>query len=120
MINTLAYRLGKPQRGDIVAFKHDSPTEPFLIKRVIGLPGERVTIDRGVVEINGQMLTEPYVHFPDTRSAPATVVPPDALYVLGDNRAASDDSRDWGTVAMHDVIGRAVAVLWPPERLGAL
>lgn len=119
LINTVAYRLSRVRRGDIVAFRHDSPTPQTYLKRVVGLPGERVTIERGVVAIDGRPLAEPYVKYRDERSSSALTVPADALFVLGDNRANSDDSRDWGALPERDVIGQAVVALWPVEKLGA-
>jgi signal peptidase I len=96
LINTVAYRFGAPQRGSIVAFRHDSTPPEVYIKRVIGLPGDRVAIDHGAVLVNGSKLAEPYVLFPDTRSFPPVTVPPSAIYVLGDNRANSEDSPVFG------------------------
>ena len=120
LINTFAYRFWRVQRGDVLAFHHDSPTEPYLIKRVIGLPGERIAIDRGIVSIDGIPLSEPYVHFHDNRSVPALTVPIGTLYMLGDNRANSDDSRDWGVLAKPAIIGKAVAGIWPLSAFGVL
>ncbi len=80
LINTLAYRLGPVRRGDVVAFHHDAPTLETYIKRVVGLPGERVAVRDGVVTIDGRVLPEPYVRFPDKRSAAAALVP--AAFVL--------------------------------------
>jgi signal peptidase I len=117
LINTLAYRFAPIRRGDVVAFTHDAPNPETYIKRVVGLPGERVEIDQGVVLVDGKPLPEPYVQFRDRRSAPPTLVPPHAYYVLGDNRADSDDSRDWGVLQQSDVVGRALVEFWPPRRL---
>ena len=118
LINALAYRMGTPQRGDVIAFRHERSAPSVYLKRVIGVPGDRIRIVHGVVELNGSALVEPYVRFPDTRSAPAVVVPPDAYYVLGDNRANSDDSRAWGFVPAADVVGRAMFGVWPPSHIG--
>jgi signal peptidase I len=117
LINTLAYRFGPVARGDVVAFNHDEATAQTFIKRVVGLPGEQVRIDGGVLYVNGRAVAEPYVSFPDKRSVPAVTVPANAIYVLGDNRAESEDSRTWGPIEQSDVIGKAVAGLWPPQRL---
>ncbi|HZT12782.1 MAG TPA: signal peptidase I [Candidatus Baltobacteraceae bacterium] len=120
LIDTMAYRLHAPARGDIIAFRHEGDTSEIFIKRIIGLPGDRVQIDRGRVIRNGAVLNEPYVAYPDSRSFAPVVVPADSLYVLGDNRAASDDSRFWGFVPRSDVLGKALAGIWPLPRLGAL
>lgn len=117
LINTLAYRFGPIRRGDVIAFRHDAPNPETYIKRVVGLPGERIEIRGGVVFVNGAPLAEPYVRFRDRRSAAPLVVPAHAYYVLGDNRSESDDSRDWGVLREHDVVGHAVASAWPPQRL---
>ncbi len=117
LINTLAYRFGAIQRGDVVAFRHDNPTPETYIKRIVGLPGERVAVTNGVVTIDGRALTEPYVQFPDKRSAPPVTVPPHAYYVLGDNRSDSDDSRNWGVLLESDIVGKALVGIWPPRRI---
>lgn len=120
LINTIAYRLHAPRRGDIIAFRHDAPTPETLIKRVVGLPGDRVTIRSGIVYVNGQRLTEPYVVFRDARSFAPVTVPANSLYVLGDNRADSDDSRFFGCIPIAQVLGRADAGIWPLRQFGLL
>jgi signal peptidase I len=119
LINTLAYRVGSIRRGDIVAFRHDSPTPQTYLKRVVGLPGDRISIDRGSVSIDGKPLDERYVRYRDGQSRATVVVPADGVYVLGDNRANSDDSRNWGILPTRDVIGKAIVTLWPPQELSA-
>ena len=120
LINTVAYRLGQPARGDIVAFRHERSAPSVYLKRVIGLPGDAVNVARGVVVVNGTALREPYVRFADRRSFPKVIVPQHRLYVLGDNRANSDDSRFWGFVDEDQVIGKAIAGIWPPGHVGGL
>lgn len=120
LINTMAYRWGKPSRGDVIAFRHDSPAPETFIKRIIGLPGDRVRIDRGRVFVNGAPLSETYVRYADRRSFAEVVVPQGSLYVLGDNRADSDDSRFWGFVGQNEVLGKALAGIWPLGHLGAI
>jgi len=120
VINTVAYRLGAPERGDIVAFRHERSAPSVYLKRIIGLPGDRIRIDRGAVIVNGRRLQEPYVLYPDPRSFREITVPKGTLYVLGDNRANSDDSRFWGFVDQAEVIGKAVAGIWPLRRMGTL
>lgn len=120
VINTFAYRIGAPRRGDIVAFRHEADARAIFIKRVIGLPGDRIRIDRGRVYVDGNGVDEPYVQHADNRSFPEIVVPNAAVYVLGDNRAESEDSRFFGPVNDALLIGRAVAGIWPPRMFGGL
>ena len=119
LINTLAYRFGHIHRGDVIAFVHDAPTPRTYLKRVIGLAGERISIQRGVVAVDGKPLSEKYVHFRDRRTSPQTTVPAGTLYVLGDNRANSDDSRSWGVLPAQQIIGKAIVTLWPLQELAA-
>ncbi len=120
LINTFAYRLGQPRRGEIVAFRHEGDARAIFIKRVVGLPGDRVRIVRGQVFLNGSRLDEPYVRHADDHSFAETTVPTASVYVLGDNRAESEDSRFFGPVSDDRLIGRAVAGIWPPRMLGGL
>ncbi|MDE2572336.1 MAG: signal peptidase I [bacterium] len=120
LIDTLAFRFRPIKHDEIIAFRHDAETPIVYLKRVIGLPGDRIQVVDGRVFRDGLVLAEPYVRYPDHRSFPAVTVPPHQLYVLGDNRANSDDSRAWGFVPQSQVIGRAVMVVWPPESIGRL
>jgi signal peptidase I len=120
LINTFAYRLGTPRRGDIVAFRHEGDARAVFIKRVIGVPGDRVRIVRGQVYLNGSKLAEPYVRHPDARSSGEITVPARSVYVLGDNRAESEDSRVFGPVGDDRLVGRAIAGIWPPRMLGGI
>ena len=118
LINKLAYQSwlgGAPHRGDIVVFHYPlNPNEVPYIKRVIGLPGDQVHIANGQVTVNGQVLIEPYLTVTTNRGGDWTV-PEGALFVMGDNRNNSSDSRAWGFVPMENVIGRAELIYWPPE-----
>lgn len=117
VINTLAYRFGPIARGDVVALHHDQPDAQTFLKRVVGMPRERVRVDAGVLVIDGRRVNESYVSFPDTRSVPEVTVPPNAFYVLGDNRAQSEDSREWGAIDAGEITGKAIFGLWPPRKL---
>lgn len=117
LVNKLAYRLGDFQRGDIVVFHHDA-TEDY-IKRVIGLPGDRVEVHDGHVYINDQVLAEEYIAAPP-RYAGSWQVPEGQIFVLGDNRNQSSDSHQWGFVLTNTVVGRALVVYWPLEELKVL
>jgi signal peptidase I len=123
-INKFTYRfgLGSIERGDTVVFEFPGDTSKSYIKRVIGLPGDRVRIDRGQVYVNGQALTEDYIE-PDYRddvSKNEIVVEPDEYYVLGDHRNSSSDSRVWGTVPRKFIYGKAVFCYWPLNKMGRL
>jgi signal peptidase I len=135
LINTLAYavRLGDGSRplvelpfrpiarGDVIAFVHTNDDgRAVYVKRVIGVPGDNLVIEHGVVIVNGNRLDEPYVSLRDAAHLPATTVPRDAFFVLGDNRGESDDSRAFGAVPASAVIGRATLVVWPLNRAGAI
>ena len=113
-----------PQRGDIIVFEYPLDTSKDYIKRVIGLPGEQVQIKvNDGVYINGQKLTEPYIQaIPDYPSGdpPQVTVPPNNVYVLGDNRNNSSDSHIWGFVPYENIIGKAWISYWPTNYWGFL
>ena len=114
LVSRLAYRLGDPKRGDIIVFLNPvNPDDVPYIKRVIGLPGDTITIEQGEVYINGNHLSEPYLTSITQRGG-EWVVPENSLFVMGDNRNNSSDSRQWGMVAYGSVIGRAEVIYWPP------
>lgn len=116
LINLRAYRHRPPQRGDIIVFRPRGEDAP-LVKRVIGLPGETVTVLQGRVYINGQLLVEPYLAEQPIAEWPLQVVVPErAVFVLGDNRNLSEDSRDLGPVAYEEIIGRAERIIQPRSR----
>jgi signal peptidase I len=110
------YRFTSPHRGDIVVFHPPVPAGSPYIKRVIALPGETIEIRDGAVYIDGELLLENYLHGAGTlcRAHCALTVPDDAVFVMGDNRANSSDSRDFGPVAIDSIIGEALFSLWPP------
>ncbi len=120
IVNKLDYRLREPERGDIVVFLDPRNENLKLIKRIIGLPGELVEVRNGQVYIDGQALDEPYVRNQAGYSEPAERVPEGQFYVLGDNRANSSDSHNWGTLAEDKIVGRAWFSYWPPELWGPL
>ncbi len=119
VVDKLAYRLGEPHRGDIIVFHHNRQPPEDYIKRVIGLPGDRVRVEGGQVYVNDIALDEPYLAEPPAYTG-EWVVPPDSLFVLGDNRNRSSDSRIWGFVPMSDVVGRAALIYWPPGKIRLL
>jgi signal peptidase I len=114
LVNKLAYKTGEPQRGDIIVFIFPINPQEDLIKRVIGLPGETVSVHNGIVSVNGITLTEPYIASPPAYDGD-WVVPEGQLFVLGDNRNDSRDSHQWRFLPLENVIGKAVLIYWPPE-----
>jgi len=125
VVNELIYRFHPPQRGDIVVFRLPGDLNKFLIKRVIGLPGETVRIDHGVVSIITPAgatldLDEPYVVAEDATYTQDAALGPDQYFVMGDNRPRSSDSRSWGTLPKQDIIGRVDIRLFPANEIGFL
>jgi len=91
-----------------------------LIKRVIGLPGETIEIKNGHVYINGQVLEEPYLQQLTFGNVSSRVISPGHVFVLGDNRSASNDSRSFGEVVLSNIVGRAWFRYWPPDEIGVV
>ena len=145
VVEKISYLFREPARGDVVVFAGDEEFEDAgstagtilrgvgqfiglvpvdardFVKRVIGLPGDTVEIEDGVVFVNGVEIDEPYVVNGDERSSGPWQVPDGALFVLGDNRPNSADSRfGLGYVDVDDVVGRAGWVIWPPDHTGSL
>lgn len=121
-INKLVYRFESIERGDIVVFRYPRDTRKSFIKRVIGLPGDRIRISSGRVYVNGAAIPEPYVldDYQDARSYAETVLPANAYFVLGDHRNSSNDSREFGPIMRGYIYGKAVFGYWPMEKVGVL
>jgi len=117
IVSRISYRLGSPQRGDIIVFHFPRDPKEEYIKRLIGLPGDQVKVSNGAVYVNGQALDETYLTVKMDYTGTWTV-PAGQLFVLGDNRNNSSDSHDWGTVPMDYVVGKAILVYWPPPSWG--
>ena len=119
VIDKMSYRLHAPSRGDVVIFRYPLDTSVYFIKRIIGVPGETVIIsDRGVrvrtQDGASRTLTEPYLaSSSDLGKASTTTLAEDEYFLLGDNRAASSDSRVWGPLPKKYIVGRAVLSLFP-------
>lgn len=118
LVNKLAYRLGEPERGDIVVFASPQEPEVILIKRVVGMPGETVSLQGSTVFVNGQRLEEPYLAAGDDGQLWGPLqLGPDQYLMLGDNRSRSNDSRSFGPVCRQDIIGEAWISIMPPGPL---
>ena len=115
IVNKVSYLFHAPQRGDVIVFHYPLDTTRDFIKRVIGLPGDTITVDSTTVTVNGVLLKEPYVKAPFNPIANKWVIPANEYFVMGDNRQVSDDSRDWGCVPKDFIVGKAVAVYWPSK-----
>lgn len=121
IVSRLNYMLATPQRGDIIVFNSIKPSEPttMLIKRLIGLPGDTISFVNNALYLNGQPLDEPYLieacrncnHEPITLAA-------DQYWVMGDNRNNSIDSRGFGPITIHDIVGQALFRYWPLDKFG--
>lgn len=128
VVDKITYRIHPPARGDIIVFKYPYDLQTNYVKRVIGLPGEKVKIQDGKVTIintahpEGFTLEEPYVSDGNTTTLSATSasnefsVPQNKYFVLGDNRRASSDSREWGFLPKEDIIGRVFVQAYPFSR----
>lgn len=109
--------LAVPPRGAIVTFLHPYDPNEMLVKRVIALPGEEIAIKRGLVYINGEQLAEPYVVYRDAVSMSTIRVPADSIFVMGDNRPESGDSRSFGSVPMDRLLGIVMLRYFPFNQL---
>lgn len=124
-INKLAYKTEEPKRGDILVFKTElidskSNKKKNLVKRVIALPGEHIAIKDSEVYINGKLLNENYIKDISTSGDIDIVVPENEIFVMGDNRPYSRDSRSYeiGTVSINDIIGKVSMRVYPFDKLG--
>ncbi len=128
LVNKFLYRFREPERGDIIVFRYPDDTRRPFIKRLVGRGGDTVEIREGRVLVNGIPLADRpifevrrYVNQGEYgRPGEAFTVPEGALFVLGDNSSSSHDSRFWGTVPRAHLIGKAVCIFWPPQRLRRL
>jgi signal peptidase I len=127
LTDKITYRLREPERGDVVVFEAPGANGEEFIKRIIGLPGEIISVREGIIYINGQLLAEQYI--PETfsteggsflRDGTEVNIPEGNYFVMGDNRAASYDSRSWGFITKDKITGRAWLVYWPPAKAGIL
>jgi signal peptidase I len=120
MVEKITYRfVHGPRRGDVVVI--DMPEEnTLLVKRAVALPGETIEVQDGHVLINDQPLEEPWVIRRGGMDYPPTLVPPGHVFVLGDNREESRDSRHFGPVPLDQIGGQVRFIIWPPDQIGEL
>ena len=127
LTDKVTYRFEEPRRGDVIVFKAPTDESEEYIKRIIGLPGETVTLQAGKININGQALDEAYLPTgletfggPFLKEGEEIKVPDNEYFVLGDNRPFSSDSRVWGMVDKSKITGRAWFIYWPPQKAGTV
>lgn len=113
LVSKLTYKWSDFSRGDIVVFHFPLNPDEELIKRIIGLPGDHVVVREGRVYVNDELVKEGYIEQPPLYIGEWFVTEGN-LFVLGDNRNNSNDSKDWGMLPMENVVGRAVLIYWPP------
>ncbi|NLC42796.1 MAG: signal peptidase I [Clostridiales bacterium] len=121
-VNKIGYIIGEPELGDVVIFKTPEDGKTSYVKRVIGLPGDQVEIIDGIVYVNEESLSEPYISEQPFNDFALETVPEGRIFVLGDNRNHSKDSRDYhvGFVPMDNLVGKAVWRIWPLDSLSAI
>lgn len=127
LTSKIAYRLDKPKYGDIVVFASLGNNEIDFIKRIIGVPGDRIKVQNERVYRNGMLLEEPYITEPTKtfqtgfiKEGEEVTVPPDYLFVMGDNRTHSSDSREFGFVPQANVIGKVIYRYFPISNMGRI
>ncbi len=113
LVSKLAYRFRPPARGDIVLLRSPQEARKVLVKRIVGLPGEEITLKSGQVFINGHPLEEPYLLDPGRDSYGPLQLKEGHYFILGDNRLLSSDSRLWGPLSEEGIVGKAWLSLWP-------
>jgi len=125
LTSKISYKFEKPKRGDVIVFK--SPKNPDIdyIKRIIGLPGDRIKINDNVVYLNNTPLQENYIAAPTTlfeggfiQNGVEAIIPEGYLFVMGDNRPRSSDSREFGFIPLTDIIGKVIFRYFPPQKAG--
>ena len=125
IVDEISYRFHQPERGDVIIFRYPKDPKKFFVKRIIGLPGETVSLDtNGIVTIknsvhpDGFTLDEPYVKNIQAKAFPETTMPDDEYFVMGDNRSGSSDSRAWGLLPEKNIVGVALIRLVPFAHAG--
>lgn len=123
----VSYKFRSPKRGEVIIFAAPNRPDVDYIKRVIGVPGDRIRLNAGIIYINDQPMKEQY-ELPDLRTYPGRflqenqefLMPADTFFVMGDNRSHSSDSREFGPIRKETIVGHALFRYWPPNRFGVL
>lgn len=128
LTNKITYRFSPPKRGEVVVFKSPENTQYDYIKRIIGLPGDKLEVKNQDFYINGQKINESSYLSPAIKSQPGyyltegkeITIPDNHYFVVGDNRQNSSDSRDFGPISRNSIIGKAWFMYWPPGKIGLI
>lgn len=125
LVNKVSYDFGDISRGDVIVFTRPPNAPPSevndFIKRVVGVPGDELQGIDGMVYVNGELISEPYIMLGDrTDNLPLTIVPAGHVFVMGDNRSNSTDSRIFGAVGQQLIVGKAFLRVWPISNIGGL
>ena len=110
--NKISYRFETPERGEIIIFRPPLEIKRNYIKRIVGIPGDKIEIANGEIYLNDKKLEESYVKNRSYENMPTTIVPDNSFFVLGDNRPNSSDSRYWGFLPERNVVGEALVIYW--------
>jgi len=121
IVNCLTYHFREPERGEVVVIRDPLDEKKDIVKRIVALGGDTIEVRDGELYINGGYVEEPYVANKDPiKGQEALLVPEGFIYVMGDNRPVSGDSRNFGPVSENRIVGRVVCILWPFSRWGGL
>lgn len=120
LVSKLAYRFGEPKRGDVVVLRYPLDQSKDYIKRVVAVEGDTVELRLGRLYVNGILQEEPYVRFPGLYNMASLTVPEETVFVMGDHRTDSEDSRFFGPVSVELLKGKAIVIIWPLKAAGAI
>lgn len=120
VVSKITYRFREPRRGEIVVLRYPYDKSKDFIKRVVAVGGDTVELRLGRLYVNGNLIPEPYVQFPGLYDMKPVQVPKGYVFVLGDHRTNSEDSRVFGPVPLELIKGKALWIIWPPKKMGVL
>ncbi len=120
LVSKLAYRFSEPKRGDVVVLRYPLDQSKDYIKRVVAVEGDTVELRLGRLYVNGILQEEPYVRFPGLYNMASLTVPEETVFVMGDHRTDSEDSRFFGPVSVELLKGKAIVIIWPLKAAGAI
>jgi signal peptidase I len=114
-----SYWFQTPKRGDVIVFSAPNAKNRDLVKRVVGLPGEQISVRNGQVFVDGEQIQEPYAQ-PGQYTGGSWTLGENELFVMGDNRSRSQDSRSWGPLQTSRIVGKGLVCYWPPRLWGVV